>query len=193
VGYLIQVDTCTRELAIASDKLRELSRIGHEMATTIPLGGSAATASEGIMESPAAVENACTDLRNRCTRAESALTERRAGLHRLLDLHEALGASDRWREAAAAQVAADVDDANSATTATGDLLSRIRRLDYLLSRSRELRLRSARDDVEEAAASASLSVPPRTLFAADDALERLEAAVASVVRRREELRERALR
>jgi len=177
------VDACTRELAIAADKLKELSRIGRELAATLPASGDGARIHDGDAEA------ACAELRTRCVRAEATLGERRAGLHRLLDLHDAAGAADRWREAAAAQVAADdgVDDA------PGDLLSRIRRLDYLLSRFRELRLRSARDDVEAAAASSSISVPPRTLFAADDALERLEVSVAAVVRRREELRERALR
>ncbi len=67
-------------------------------------------------------------------------------------------------------------------------------MDYLLSRSRELRLRT-RLDFEDSSAFSEVkeSLSPQSLFAVDDALEGLEAAVLRVMARREELRARATR
>ena len=74
----------------------------------------------------------------------------------------------------------------------GDVFSQIRQLDYLLSKSRELKLRS-RADFDEDFEEIKDSMAAQTVFAVDDGLERLESVTFRVMRRREELRARALR
>ena len=73
-----------------------------------------------------------------------------------------------------------------------DVFSQIRQLDYLLSKSRELKLRS-RVEFEEDFEEIKDSMSAQAVFAVDDGLERLEAVTFRVMRRREELRARALR
>ena len=75
---------------------------------------------------------------------------------------------------------------------SADVFSQIRQLDYLLSKSRELKLRS-RADFEEDFDEIKDSMAAQTVFAVDDGLERLESVTFRVMRRREELRARALR
>jgi len=59
--------------------------------------------------------------------------------------------------------------------------------DYLLSRSRELKLRT-RSDFETVFDDIKDLMSAQTLFAVDDALEQLEAVTVRVVQRRDELR-----
>ena len=83
-----------------------------------------------------------------------------------------------------------MEDNSSADS--GDVFSQIRQLDYLLSKSRELKLRS-RADFDEDFEEIKDSMAAQTVFAVDDGLERLESVTFRVMRRREELRARALR
>ena len=112
---------------------------------------------------------------------------------RYLDLRECLEAADRWTSAASQHLERSAE-AETADTSTEDVFSQIRQLDYLLSRSRELRLRT-RMDFEDSSAFAEVkeSLSPQSLFAVDDALERMEAAVLGVMARGEEMRARATR
>ena len=59
--------------------------------------------------------------------------------------------------------------------------------DYLLSRSRELKLRT-RSDFETVYEDIKELMSAQTLFAVDDALEQLEAVTVRVIQRRDELR-----
>ena len=84
------------------------------------------------------------------------------------------------------------EDNNGSEADSGDVFSQIRQLDYLLSKSRELKLRS-RADFDEDFEEIKDSMAAQTVFAVDDGLERLESVTFRVMRRREELRARALR
>ena len=72
-------------------------------------------------------------------------------------------------------------------------LPQIRQIDYLLSKSRELKIRSRNDfetyyeDIKDATVSA------QTLFAVDDALEQFHSVAARIMQRREHLRTYATR
>ena len=72
-------------------------------------------------------------------------------------------------------------------------LPQIRQIDYLLSKSRELKIRSRNDfetyyeDIKDATVSA------QTLFAVDDALEQFHNVTARIMQRREHLRTYATR
>jgi hypothetical protein len=68
-----------------------------------------------------------------------------------------------------------------------DVFSQIRQIDYLLSRSRELKLRT-RLDFETVYEDIKDLMSAQTLFAVDDALEQLEAVTIRVIQRRDELR-----
>ena len=85
-----------------------------------------------------------------------------------------------------------MEDNNGSEDPSGDVFSQIRQLDYLLSKSRELKLRS-RADFDEDFEEIKDSMAAQTVFAVDDGLERLESVTFRVMRRREELRARALR
>ena len=85
-----------------------------------------------------------------------------------------------------------MEDNNGSEDSGGDVFSQIRQLDYLLSKSRELKLRS-RADFDEDFEEIKDSMAAQTVFAVDDGLERLESVTFRVMRRREELRARALR
>ena len=73
-----------------------------------------------------------------------------------------------------------------------NVYSQIRQIDYLLSKSRELKLRS-RHDFEENYDEIKDIVSAQTLFGVDDALEQLETVTLRVVQRREELRSKTIR
>jgi hypothetical protein len=67
--------------------------------------------------------------------------------NRLLDLRECLDAAERWTSAATQHLdrTTNLEGGGELTAATQggeDVFSQIRQLDYLLSRSRELRLRT---------------------------------------------------
>jgi len=62
----------------------------------------------------------------------------------------------------------------------------------LLSKSRELKLRSRRD-FEETFEELKEMLAPQIIFAVDDALDQLEAVTMQVMQAREELRSRATR
>ena len=79
------------------------------------------------------------------------------------------------------------DNNGSEADSGGDVFSQIRQLDYLLSKSRELKLRS-RADFDEDFEEIKDSMAAQTVFAVDDGLERLESVTFRVMRRREELR-----
>ena len=73
-----------------------------------------------------------------------------------------------------------------------DVFSQIRQIDYLLSKSRELKLRSRRE-FEETFDELKEMLAPQTIFAVDDALDQLESVTVQVMQKREELRSRATR
>ena len=73
-----------------------------------------------------------------------------------------------------------------------DVFSQIRQIDYLLSKSRELKLRSRRE-FEETFDELKEMLAPQTIFAVDDALDQLETVTVQVMQKREELRSRATR
>ena len=81
---------------------------------------------------------------------------------------------------------------NRSSLSDEDVFSQIRQIDYLLSKSRELKLRSRRD-FEETFEELKEMLAPQIIFAVDDALDQLEAVTVQVMAAREELRSRATR
>ena len=73
-----------------------------------------------------------------------------------------------------------------------NVYSQIRQIDYLLSKSRELKLRS-RHDFEDNYDEIKDIVSAQTLFGVDDALEQLETVTVRVMQRREDLRSKTIR
>ena len=73
---------------------------------------------------------------------------------------------------------------------SADVFSQIRQLDYLLSKSRELKLRS-RADFEEDFDEIKDIISAKTMFKTDDHIQRMEEVRAKVVSRLEMLREKA--
>jgi len=73
-----------------------------------------------------------------------------------------------------------------------NVYSQIRQIDYLLSKSRELKLRS-RHDFEDNYDEIKDIVSAQTLFGVDDALEQLDTVTVRVMQRREDLRSKTIR
>ena len=125
------------------------------------------------------------------------MEEKRRVLHKNLDLMEAVDALNKWCGTASDHLDSGCDLEAPAgptdVTSSSDPFSQIRQIDYLLSRSRELKVRTRNDfencydDIKD------VSVSAQTLFAVDDALERFGAVSAGLMQRREQLRNYATR
>ena len=132
------------------------------------------------------------------------LNDKRRILHKFLTLMEDVEGINKWCLTATEHLDRDEDldrpgvgmmsaGMNGEIVEIGeDVYSQIRQIDYLLSESRELKLRS-RHDFEEHYDEIKDIVSAQTLFAVDDALEQLETVTVRVIQRREDLRSKTLR
>ncbi len=143
------------------------------------------------------VQPKCSELKMMCAKSERALDEKRRLLHKFLELFDSLALLSKWCATATGHL--ERSEADSARLHPGgggddelDVFSQIRQLDYLLSKSRELKLRS-RAEFEEDFDDLKEAMSPQALFAVDDGLDQLEAVTFRVMRRREELRAKAVR
>ena len=118
------------------------------------------------------------------------LTEKRRILHKFLDLIDGIEAANKWSSSALSHLERQDEPRSSMTDE--DVFSQIRQIDYLLSKSRELKLRSRRE-FEETFDELKDMLAPQTIFAVDDALDQLETVTLQVMQKREELRSRATR
>ena len=115
------------------------------------------------------------------------LTEKRRILHKFLDLIDGIEAANKWSASALNHLSRQ--DSNLSDE---DVFSQIRQIDYLLSKSRELKLRSRRE-YEETFDELKDMLAPQTIFAVDDALDQLESVTVQVMQKRDDLRSRATR
>ena len=118
------------------------------------------------------------------------LTEKRRILHKFLDLIDGIEAANKWSTSALSHLERQDEPRSSMTDE--DVFSQIRQIDYLLSKSRELKLRSRRE-FEETFDELKDMLAPQTIFAVDDALDQLETVTMQVMQKREELRSSATR
>ncbi len=121
------------------------------------------------------------------------MAEKRGILNKFLDLIDGIEAANKWSCSALNHLdRQDQEPATRSSLTDEDVFSQIRQIDYLLSKSRELKLRSRRD-FEETFDELKEMLTPQTIFAVDDALDQLEAVTLKVMQKREELRSRATR
>ena len=117
-------------------------------------------------------------------------TEKRRIVHKFFDLIDGIEATNKWSNSALSHLNRQDDPRSSLTDE--DVFSQIRQIDYLLSKSRELKLRSRRE-YEETFDELKEMLSPQTIFAVDDALDQLETVTVQVMQARDELRSRATR
>ena len=132
------------------------------------------------------------------------LNDKRRILHKFLSLMEDVEAINKWSITATEHLDRDEDldrpgvpmmtaGGNGEVVEIGEnVYSQIRQIDYLLSKSRELKLRS-RHDFEDNYDEIKDIVSAQTLFGVDDALEQLETVTVRVMQRREDLRSKTIR
>jgi len=133
------------------------------------------------------LEPKCAELKIMCKRQEVLLLGKRRGLMKFLDLYEALDSMSKWCSTATQHLNRDQDlDRPS----DGDLLSQIRQIDYLMSKARDIKVKS-RLDFEEDFEDIKEMISAKTLFLVDDKISQLEEVKKAVIERREILREKA--
>lgn len=137
------------------------------------------------------VQPKCSELRRSVQKLEVLLGEKRGILHKFLDLIDGIEAANKWSASALGHLERQDEPQRSSLT-DEDVFSQIRQIDYLLSKSRELKLRSRRE-FEETFDELKEMLSPQTIFSVDDALDQLEAVTVKVMQKREELRSRATR
>ena len=136
------------------------------------------------------VQPKCSELRRLVQKLDIMLTEKRRILHKFLDLIDGIEAANKWSTSALSHLERQDEPRSSMTDE--DVFSQIRQIDYLLSKSRELKLRSRRE-FEETFDELKDMLAPQTIFAVDDALDQLETVTMQVMQKREELRSSATR
>ena len=136
------------------------------------------------------VQPKCSELRRLVQKLDIMLTEKRRILHKFLDLIDGIEAANKWSSSALSHLERQDEPRSSMTDE--DVFSQIRQIDYLLSKSRELKLRSRRE-FEETFDELKDMLAPQTIFAVDDALDQLETVTMQVMQKREELRSSATR
>lgn len=123
---LDRVDSCAQTLAIQGTKARDLGKLGQEL-----LGDHNFTAD--------CVQPKCTELKVMCQKQELLLQDKRQILHKFLDLMESLETLNKWCVTATEHLNRVLELQEE------DAFSQIRQIDYLLSKSRELKLRTRSD------------------------------------------------
>ena len=121
---------------------------------------------------------------------EMTLSDKKRLLHKFLDLNEGIEAAKKWSNSSLEHL--ERQDNPRSSLSDEDVFSQIRQIDYLLSKSRELKLRNRRD-FEDTFEELKDMLTAQTIFAVDDALDQLEEVTVQVMQRRDELRARATR
>lgn len=179
---LDKVDSCAQTLAIEGTKAKSLAKLGQELLSDHNFAADC-------------VQPKCTELKMMCQKLEMLLNEKRRLLHKFLDLMDSLESVNKWCLTASEHLDRDLDMDRGTPASTSheeDVFSQIRQIDYLLSKSRELKLRT-RADFEGSFDDIKNLMSAQTLFAVDDGLIQLEAVTYRVMTRREELRSKAMR
>jgi hypothetical protein len=176
---LDKVDSFSETLAVDVVKARELEKLGQDL-----LGDHSFVSD--------CVQPKCSELKMMCSKSKRMQDEKRRVLHKFLDLFDSLESLNKWCATSSNHLDRAVG-ANNTAEEDLDVFSQIRQLDYLLSKSRELKLRTRTDFDDDFDDDIRNAMSAQTLFAVDDGLEQLEAVTYRVMQRREDLRARAMR
>jgi len=171
---LNKLESVMEALSVDTAKAKRLSKAGNEL----------------ILEHAFArdsLEPKCAELRIMCKRQEILFTDKRRALMKFLDLYESLDNMTKWCSTASQHLSRDED---MDRPGEGDTLSQIRQIDYLMSRSRDIKIKS-RLEFEEDFDEIKELIAAKTLFVVDDKIAQLEEIKRAVIERREVLREKA--
>ena len=131
------------------------------------------------------LEPKCFEIKMMCKRQEVLFTERRQALLNFCDLFDSIENVSKWCKTVNQHLKKDQETMER----DQDVLSRIQQLDYLLSKSRNLNIKS-RLDFEEHFDSIKDLISPKTLFLVDDTLSMFDTVKQEVIHTRETLREK---
>ena len=132
------------------------------------------------------LEPKCFELKMMCKKQEVLFLERRGALLKFLDLFDGLENMSKWYTTVTQHLNRDQDMDQGGQ----DIFSQIRQIDYLLSKSRDLKIRS-RVNFEEDFDDIKDLISPKTLFMVDDKLNLIAEVKQEVIDRRDMLREKA--
>ena len=170
---LDKLDSVMEALSIDAHKAKKLAKAGHELIAEHAFARDC-------------LEPKCSELRTMCKRQEILFLERRRSLLKFLDLFDGLENVSKWCTTTTQHLNRDQD----MDQGDQDVLSQIRQIDYLLSKSRDLKIKS-RIDFEDDFDDIKDLISPKTLFMVDDTLNMIEEVKNAVIDRREMLREKA--
>ena len=170
---LDKLDSVIEALTVDVHKAKNLAKAGHELMLEHAFARDC-------------LEPKCTELKILCKRQEILFLERRRALLKFLDLYEALENISKWCETASQHLSRDQD----MDRGDQDIFSQIRQIDYLMSKSRELKVKT-RIDFEEDFEDIKDFITAKTMFMVDDHINRFEDVKAKVIERREGLRQQA--
>ena len=185
-GSLCATGNCAEEVDAAFDRLEscaEAARIVGAKALELSGAGAELLAEHEFVAD--SVRPKCAELDAACARLDANLGAKRRSLLKFRELFDALDSLCKWSTTADTHIERDNDENQEA-------FSQIRQIDFMLSKSRELKLKS-RVDFEADFEVIRDSMSAQTLFAVDDAIERLEAVTFRVMQKREQLRSKAIR
>ena len=171
------LESMEQNLVVESTKARDLIRLGQDLLDDHRFAADC-------------VQPKCAELRRMIQKLEMTLSDKKRLLHKFLDLNEGIEAAKKWSNSSLEHL--ERQDNPRSSLSDEDVFSQIRQIDYLLSKSRELKLRNRRD-FEDTFEELKDMLTAQTIFAVDDALDQLEEVTVQVMQRRDELRARATR
>ena len=170
---LDQLDSVIEALSIDALKAKKLSKFGKDLMQHHSFTRDT-------------LEPKCAEIKVMCKRQEMLFLEKRRILLKFMDLFEALENMSKWCDTAEHHLgkkpSRNIDEQ--------DVLSQIRQIDYLMSKSRDIKIRG-RIDFEEDFDDIKDIISTKTLFMVDDHIHRMEEVKNKVVLRRENVREKA--
>jgi len=170
---LDKLDSVMEALSVDALKAKKLAKAGHQLIAEHAFARDC-------------LEPKCYELKMMCKRQEVLFLERRSALLKFLDLFDGLENVTKWCTTVTQHLNRDQD----MDQGDQDVLSQIRQIDYLLSKSRDLKIKS-RVDFEEDFDDIKDLISPKTLFMVDDKLNLIAEVKQEVIDRREMLREKA--
>jgi len=170
---LDQLDIIIDALAVDALRAKKLSKLGRDLMAQHPF-------TQDILETK------CAEIKVLCKRQEMLLLEKRRILLKLLDLFEALENMSKWCDSAEHHLRRE----EAGSKEEQDILSQIRQIEYLISKSRDIKIKG-RLDFEEDFDELKDIISAKTLFKTDDHIQRMEEVKKRVMSRVEALREEA--
>ena len=172
-AHLDKLESVTEDISADAIKAKKLAKAGYQLISEHSF----------VRDS---LEPKCYELKMMCKRQEVLFMERRQALLKFLDLYDALEDCAKWCLIVEKYFKSDFNDDKS----DNDTLSNIRHIDYILSKCRDLRMKT-RVDFEEGFDEIKDLISPKTLFLVDDRLELIDKVKQELIDRREMLRDSA--